>query len=76
MEIYNIVIDNNKDSLENPDFEQKKFSKTSTGIYKIAQDSIRLMEWIYYYDRSFYENIKYYDLMGFISKYLNESSQR
>ena len=38
--------------LENPNFEQNRDSITSTGIYKIAQDSIRLMKWICYYDPS------------------------
>ena len=28
------------------------------------------MKWICYYDRSYYENINYYDLMGSICKYL------
>ena len=32
--------------LENPNFEQNKYSQTSTGIYKIGHDSIRLMKWI------------------------------
>ena len=50
--------------LRNPNFEQNKYSLTSTGIYKIGHDSIRLMKWICYYDRSYYENINYYDLMG------------
>ena len=31
-----------------PNFEQNKYSKTSTGNYKIAHDSIRLMKWICY----------------------------
>ena len=35
---------------------------------KIGHDSIRLMKWICYYDRSYYENINYYDLMGSICK--------
>ena len=52
--------------LENPNFEQNHYSKTSTGIYKIAHDSIQLMKWICYYDRSFYENLNYYTLMGSI----------
>ena len=30
------------------------------------------MKWICYYDRSYYENINYYDLMGSIGKHLNE----
>ena len=56
--------------LLNPNFEQNKYSLTSTGIYKIGHDSIRLMKWICYYDRSYYENINYYDLMASICKYL------
>ena len=55
--------------LENPEFEQYLYSITSTGIYKIAHDSIRLMKWIFYYDRSYYENINYYDLIGSILYY-------
>ena len=43
--------------LEDSVFEQNHYSITSTGIYKIGHDSIRLMKWIYYYDRSSYENI-------------------
>ena len=42
-----------KEMLKNPDFEQNKISLTSTGIYKIAHDSIRLLKWISYYDRSY-----------------------
>ena len=38
--------------LKNPDFEQNKYSLTSTGIYKIADDSVRLLKWYCYYDRS------------------------
>ena len=60
--------------LENPNFEQDHYSITSTGIYKIAYDSTRLMRWIWYYDRMYNENIKYYDLMGSICKHLNEIS--
>ena len=62
--------------LENPDFEQNKYSLTSTGIYKIAHDSIQSMKWICCYDRSYYENINYYDLMGSICNHLNEISKR
>ena len=61
-----------KDMLKSPNFEQNKYSPTSTGIYKIAHDSIRLMKWICYYDKSYYENINHYDMMGSICKYLNE----
>ena len=38
--------------LENPDFEQNYWSRKATGIYKIGHDSIRLMKWICFYDRS------------------------
>ena len=56
--------------LKNPNFEQNKYSVTSTGIYKIAHDSIRLMKLICYYDRSYYENINYYDLLGSLCIYI------
>ena len=56
--------------LKNPNFEQNYSSRTATGIYKIGHDSIRLMKWICYYDRFYYENINCYDLMGSICKYL------
>ena len=58
--------------LKNPDFEQNFWSRTATGIYKIGHDSIRLMKFIWYYDRSYYENINYYDLMASILTFLNE----
>ena len=76
LKINNTLIDIYIDMLKNPNFEQNKYSLTSTGIYKIAHDSVRLMKWICYYDRSFYENVNYYDLMGSICKYLNEISGR
>ena len=50
--------------LENPDFQQDNWSSTAIGIYKIGQNSIRLLKWLAYYDRSYYENINYYDMMG------------
>ena len=71
-----ILIEKYKDMLENRDFEQNKYSLTSNGIYKIAHDSIRLLKWICYFDRSYYENVNYYDLMGSICKYLNEIPRR
>ena len=67
--INNISIEKYRDMLENPDFEQNKYSLTSTDIYKIAHDSIRTMKWIFYSDRSYYENINYYDLMGSVCRY-------
>ena len=54
--------------LENPDFEQKYWRRTAKGIYRIRHDSIRIMKWIWYYDRSSFENINYYDLMASIVK--------
>ena len=59
--------------LENFDFEQDYWSRTATDIHKIGHDSIRLMKWICYYDRSYYENIRYYDLMGSVLKTLKEN---
>ena len=76
LKIKNNLIEIYKDLLKNPDFEQNYWSRTSTGIYKIGHDSIRLMKFICYYDRSYYENINYYDLMASIFKHLNEISQR
>ena len=62
--------------LDNSGFEQDYWSRTAIGIIKIAHDGIRLKKWICYYDRSYYENIIYYDMMGSICKHLNEISQR
>ena len=71
-----ILIEKYKDLLKNPDFEQDYWSRTVQGVYKIAHDSIRLMKWICYYDRSYYENINFYNLMGSICNHLNEISKR
>ena len=76
LKINNILIEKYKDLLKNSDFEQDYWSRTLTGIYKIGHDSIRLMKWIFYYDKSYYENINYYDLMASVCKHLNETSQR
>ena len=70
LKINNTLIEIYKDLLLNPNFEQNKFSLTSKGIYKIGHECIRLMKWICYYDRSYFENINYYDLMVSICKYL------
>ena len=56
LKINNTLIEIYKDMMKNPDFEQNYWSRTATGIYKIGHDSIRLMKWICYYDRSYYEN--------------------
>ena len=76
LKINNTLIEIYKDMLLNPNFEQNCWSKTANGIYKIGHDSIRLMKFICFYDRSFYENINYYDLMGSICNHLNEISKR
>ena len=76
LKINNTLIEIYKDMIKNPDFEQNYWSKTATGIYKIGHDSIRLMKFICYYDRSYYENKNYYDLMGSICKHLNEISKQ
>ena len=62
-----------KEMLLNPNFEQNCCSKTANGIYKIGHDSIRLMKWICYYDRSYYENINYFDLMGSVLQSLKDN---
>ena len=72
LKINNILIEKYIDKLKNPQFEQNKYSITSTVIYKIAHESIRLMKWICYYDGS-YEKIKYYDMMGSVLKSLKEN---
>ena len=38
--------------LKNTNFEQNNFSITSTGFYKTAHDSLRLMTCKCYYDKS------------------------
>ena len=68
LKIINTLIEIYKGMLLNPDFEQNYWSRTAIGIYKIGHDGIRLMRWICYYDRSYYENINYYDLIGSICK--------
>ena len=60
--------------LEFADFEQNCYSIISTGIYRIGHDSIRLLKWLINHDRSYYDNMNYFDLMGSICKYLNEKS--
>ena len=76
LKINNTLIEKFGDVLENPDFEQEYWAKTAKGNYKIGHDSIRLMKRTRYYDRSCYENIIYYDLMGSILSCLNEISKR
>ena len=72
LKINNILIEIYKGMLLNPDFEQNYWSRTAKGVYKIGHDGIRLMKWICYYNRNYYENINFYDLMGSICKYLKK----
>ena len=76
LKINNTLIEIYKDMIKNPDFKQNYWSRTAKGIYKIGHDSVRLMKFICYYDRSYYANINYYDLMGSVCNHLNEISQR
>ena len=76
LKINSILIEKYGNMLENSDFEQNFWSEKATGVYKIGHDSIRLMKWICYYDRSYYEKINYYDLMASVCKHLNEISKR
>ena len=64
--------------LKNPSFEQIYWSRTAVGIYKKGHNCFRLMNWICYHDRTFYDNLNYIDMMGSVCKYLilNELSQR
>ena len=64
----NILIEKNKDIIENPDFEQDYWSRTAIRSYKRGHDSIRSMKWLAFYDRSFFENINCFDMMGSIVK--------
>ena len=73
LKINSILIENYKKMLEIFDFEQSYWSRTAEGIYRIGHDSIRLVRWICYYDRSYYGKINYYDLMGSICKYLTDN---
>ena len=60
--------------LENPNFEQDYWSRTAVGIYRSGHDCVRLVQWLIYYDRSYYDNMSYFDMMESFCKYLNEIS--
>ena len=47
-----VLIEKNIDMSENLDFERDHNSRTASSIYKTGHDSIGLMKWICYYDRS------------------------
>ena len=59
---------------ENLDFEQNYYSRTAIRLYKIGYDSITLLKWLAYCDRSFYVKLIYYELMRSILKSLKEIS--
>ena len=59
--------------LENADFEQKYCSRTAESIYEIGHDCIRLLKWLIYYDRSFCDNMNFYDLMASIVKLVKQN---
>ena len=70
IKVNNILIEKYRGMCDNPDFEQDFYSRTAMGLYKIGHDSIRIMKWLVYLDRSYYENIKEFELMGSFLKYL------
>ena len=59
--------------LQNPVFEKDHYSRTTQSIQKIGHESFRLMKWLIYYDRAYYDNINYYDLLGSIVKSIIEN---
>ena len=63
---HKILIEKYKNMLEN------YWSRTAKGIHRIGNDSIRLTKWICYYDRSYFEKIKYYDMMGSVCRFVIE----
>ena len=69
LKLNNILIEKYRDMLENPDFEQDYWSRTAEGFYKIGHDSIRLLKWLFNYDRSYHDNMNYFDLMGNVCRY-------
>ena len=46
LKLNNTLIVKYGDMLENPDFEQKYWSRTAEGVYKIGHDSIRILKWL------------------------------
>ena len=62
--------------LEDPNFEKDYWSRTATGISKVGHDSIRFMNWLAQYDRSYYGIITYYVPISSALTCLNEISQR
>ena len=75
MQINIILIENYKDKKGKVDFQQNHYSKKAKGIYKNGQDSIRIIKWLAYYERSYLEIINYYYLTASILSCLNEVFQ-
>ena len=44
-------------------FEQDYYSRTAAGSYRIGHGSIRLLEWMAFYD-IYYEKLKFFDLLA------------
>ena len=57
-----------------PGFEDYFFSETAEGIIKYDQYFIRILKWLCYADRPFYENLNYFVLMATFLTCLNEIS--
>ena len=76
MKINNNLIEKHQNMIEYLDFELYFWSRTAEGVYRIGHDSIRLMKWLIYHDRSYYDNMNYCDLMGSLCNYLIEISKR
>ena len=55
LKINNILIEKYEDMNEYLDFEQDIYPRTGTSIYKIGYDFFRLLKWLAYYDRFFYD---------------------
>ena len=41
--------------IKNLDFEQNNYSRTAVGIYNTGHESPRLLNWLIFYHRCFYE---------------------
>ena len=55
---------------EYPNFEQDNWSRRAIGIYETGHHCVRLMKWLIYYDRSYYDKSNYFDMMGSICRYI------
>ena len=61
---------------KNFDSAQNYYSTAVTSKQKIGHDSIRKMKCLACFNKSYYENINYFDLMGSILNYLIETCYR